>query len=329
MMFKYFLIVFLVFIGIPDISNCQNKEKPVSVIFDSDMGPDYDDVGALALLHALADSGEAKILATVGSNRYSQIAEVFDVINTYFGHPDLPIGVPRGASVEMKDWQGWSNVIVSKYQHDVNSNEDVYGAVELYRKILSKQTDNSINIVTVGFLTNMADLLESKPDKYSELNGRQLVAKKVNKLVSMAGKFPSGKEFNVIKDIPASDYVFENWPTEIVLSGFGIGNKIKTGIPLIENKNIESSPIKDVYSICIPKSEGDKNGRSSWDQTAVLVAVRGADPYYHKVPGQITLNHEGENEWIASEGSHYYLVETKPVEYMQVLINELMQHQGE
>ena len=41
---------------------------PVSVIFDTDMGPDYDDVGALALLHALADSGEVRILATVSSN---------------------------------------------------------------------------------------------------------------------------------------------------------------------------------------------------------------------------------------------------------------------
>ena len=30
------------------------------IIFDTDMGPDYDDVGAIAILHALADTRNAK-----------------------------------------------------------------------------------------------------------------------------------------------------------------------------------------------------------------------------------------------------------------------------
>ena len=38
---------------------CAPKEPPVSLIFDTDMAPDYDDVGALAVLHALADSGSS------------------------------------------------------------------------------------------------------------------------------------------------------------------------------------------------------------------------------------------------------------------------------
>ncbi|MCK9316355.1 MAG: nucleoside hydrolase, partial [Verrucomicrobia bacterium] len=36
---------------------------PAKIIFDTDMAEDVDDVGALALLHALADAGEAEILA--------------------------------------------------------------------------------------------------------------------------------------------------------------------------------------------------------------------------------------------------------------------------
>ena len=43
--------------------------QPVKIIFDTDLGPDYDDVGALAFLHAMADSGKAEILATVASNK--------------------------------------------------------------------------------------------------------------------------------------------------------------------------------------------------------------------------------------------------------------------
>ena len=38
--------------------------SPVPVIFDTDIMGDVDDVGAVAVLHALTDRGEAKILAT-------------------------------------------------------------------------------------------------------------------------------------------------------------------------------------------------------------------------------------------------------------------------
>src|SRR2546426_660484 len=43
--------------------------EPVKVIFDTDMDSDCDDVLALAILHVLADRGEAEILATVVSTK--------------------------------------------------------------------------------------------------------------------------------------------------------------------------------------------------------------------------------------------------------------------
>ena len=53
-------------------SQSANKptKTPMPVIFDTDIGPDYDDVGAMALLHAFADNGECRILATIASNKY-------------------------------------------------------------------------------------------------------------------------------------------------------------------------------------------------------------------------------------------------------------------
>ena len=78
----------------------QKKIKPIAVIFDSDMGPDYDDVGAITLLHAFADSGYAKILATVASTKYEGVAAVFNVFNTYFNRPGILIGVPKGKALE-------------------------------------------------------------------------------------------------------------------------------------------------------------------------------------------------------------------------------------
>ena len=306
--------------------SAQKKSKPVAVIFDTDIGPDYDDVGAITLLHAFADKGEAKILATAASNKYPNAAAVLSVFNTYFKRPDLPIGVVKGNAVAMSDEQHWSDSIVARYPHNIHSNDEAEDAVKVYRKILSQQPDNSVTIVTVGFLTNLANLVTSKPDEYSQLDGMTLIHKKVKLLVSMAGKFPEGKEFNVMIDSLASKTVFTNWPTEIIFSGFEIGEKIKTGLPLVQNNSIKNSPVKDVFSICLPMSKEDNYGRMSWDETAVLVAVKGFEPYYTLQTGKIIVHDDGSNGWDSNAKGHYYLVEKLPYEQVQNLINELMQH---
>ena len=68
--------------------------EPVKVIFDTDMLTDFDDVGALACLHALADAGEAEILATVSSTRGNASVGAVQVINSYYGRGNLPVGAP-------------------------------------------------------------------------------------------------------------------------------------------------------------------------------------------------------------------------------------------
>src|SRR5688500_19154667 len=72
-------------------------QTPVRLILDSDMDSDCDDAGALAVLHALADRGEAEILATVVSSKNPWSAPCVDAINTYYGRGDLPVGAPKGA----------------------------------------------------------------------------------------------------------------------------------------------------------------------------------------------------------------------------------------
>ena len=86
-------------------SVAQATKKPVPVIFDTDMGPDYDDVGAIAMLHAFADKGEAQILATIASTKYEGVGPVLSVLNTYFKRAMLPIGVPRGDASILRDTQ--------------------------------------------------------------------------------------------------------------------------------------------------------------------------------------------------------------------------------
>jgi len=303
------------------------KSTAVPVIFDTDMGPDYDDVGAIAMLHAFADEGAANILATIASTKYDGVAEVLDVFNTYFNRPDIPIGVPSQKASELRDVQHWSDSVRKNYPHSIRGNSEAQDAVELYRKILAGQPDTSVTIITVGFLTNISNLLQSSPDKYSPLNGKDLVDKKVKKLVSMAGKFPEGSEFNVNIDPKASQYVFENFNRPVVLSGFEIGEKIKTGIPLISDSSITNSPVKDVFRISIPMAKEDSAGRMSWDETAVLVGVKGHEPYYTLNEGMITVNAEGYNKWDSSNKKHSRLVEKSRPSEVQDLINRLIMHQ--
>ncbi|MEO8713167.1 MAG: nucleoside hydrolase, partial [Parafilimonas sp.] len=256
-------------------------------------------------------------------------AEVFSVLNTYFKTPNIPIAVPKGEALDLRDWQHWTDSIVKNYPHAINSNKDVPDAVALYRRILSIQPDKSVTIITVGFLTNLKNLLQSKADMFSTLTGEQLVQQKVKQLVSMAGRFPSGSEFNVNRDFVASKYVFENWPTPVLFSGFEIGDKIKCGLPLIHNDSIKNSPVKDVFRISIPLAAEDSAGRKSWDETAVLVAVLGYDRWYNVKRGKIIISDkDGSNTWVDdANGKQLYLVEKTSPEVVQKLINELIMHQ--
>ena len=92
----------------------------------------------------------------------------------------------------------------------------------------------------------------------------------------MAGSFPEGREFNIYVDVKASQFVIREWPTPILFSGFEIGSQIFTGKKLMES-GIRNNPIVDTYTMCLPQD--NPNGRDSWDQTATLVAVRGASKY--------------------------------------------------
>jgi inosine-uridine nucleoside N-ribohydrolase len=246
------MVISLILYGYANQSDEKNVE-PVKLIFDTDLGPDYDDVGALAFLHAMADSGKADILATVTSNKNELVAPSINVINTYFGRSELPIGSPKTNGVDLGSSQHWADSIVKKYPHSIKSTSKVPDAVDVYRKTLSLQPDHSVTIVTVGFLTNLSNLLKSTADKISPLTGNELVIKKVKRLVSMAGRFPEGKEFNIYMDSTASKYVYENWPGEIIFTGFEIGAEIHTGLKLIKS-DIKNSPVKDVFRISIPFS---------------------------------------------------------------------------
>jgi inosine-uridine nucleoside N-ribohydrolase len=318
-----FLIILAYSCGSPKADEATQIPR---ILFDTDLGPDYDDVGALAILNAMADSGKAEILATVSSNKYELVVPCIEIINTYFGRPGLRTGSPKSAGANMSAFQHWPDSLVKKYPHSIKSTSDAPDAVSVYRKILAEQPDNSVTFVTVGFLTNAANLLKSQPDSISPLSGEELISRKIKLFVSMAGHFPEGREFNIWCDSVSSEYVFNEWPGEIIFTGWEIGAELFTGLRLIATET-ENSPVKDVFRISIPMSEEDKPGRKSWDETAVLIAVYGPGKFFNTVKGNILVNPDGSNGWEDDpEGKHSYVTWKMDKKELERFIEDRMMH---
>lgn len=308
--------------------NAQNHKR-VPIIFDTDIAPDYDDVGAMALLHAFADRGEATILATISSNAFETTVPTLSLLNAYFNRPEVPVGVVKNNFPNKNCSQQWAEAIVAKYPHTLTSNAAAMDAVKLYRKILTAQPDKSVTVISVGFFTNLAELLNSTADEYSPLDGTKLVEKKVKQLVSMAARIDkdgkSGYEFNVMVDAAATKKVFADWPTPVTLSGFEIGEKILTGIRLIHNETIQNSPVKDAFKIALAK-DSNTIGRNSWDETAVLIAVRGIGPWFDYRKLNFNVETDGKNVLIPGEKFKYIIFKQTPEEIAKQ-IEDLMMHQ--
>lgn len=279
------------------------QAEPVKLVFDTDMGNDTDDVMALCMIHALQSRGMVDLLAVTVTKDHPQAAAFVDAVNTFYGRPDVPIGVVRnGATPE----PGKFNLLADaknedgslRYPHDLASGADAPEAVGLLRKLLAAQPDNSVVLVQTGFFTNFQRLLASQPDAASPLGGRELIAKKVKVLSIMAGAFQTVDwntrhlEYNVVKDIPAAQSLAKIWPTPVVWSGYEIG--VAAAFPHVSIEQdleyVKHHPLKESYVLYNPPP----HDRPTWDPTSLLVAVFPDRGYFGLSPaGTVTVEDNG------------------------------------
>jgi inosine-uridine nucleoside N-ribohydrolase len=151
--------------------------QSIKVILDTDMDSDVDDVGAMAMLHTLANNKVLEILGVIVTSDDKYAPTCTDAINHYYKRANIPVGVQK--NISLKEFSKYTRQISEEFKHKLKSYNDAEDAVDLYRRLLSSQPDSSITIITIGHLTNLAALLDSKPDMYSPLNGVELIRKKV------------------------------------------------------------------------------------------------------------------------------------------------------
>ena len=241
------------------------ETNPKRVIFETDMSTDVDDVGALAVLHALADNGEAEILAISFNEVHPSGAGTICAINTWYNRGDIPIGIYKGDLTD-PDESSYLDGIAANFPHDLPTTP-IPSSLELYQQVLREQPDNSVTIISVGFLNNLYDLLQTDSN---------LVAQKVKELVVMALLIDD--PYNTVRHdlIDKSEYVIHNWPTPLVISQHG--ESVHTGARLAETP--AENPVREAY---YRRFNGQYKGRSSWDQIAVLYGVRGLSNYFTEV----------------------------------------------
>jgi len=294
------------------------------VILDTDIGPDVDDAGTVALLHALADRGEAQILAMANCTSSEWGAPCLDALNTYYRRPNIPVGTFKGQGflANPQEHEKYNRAVAERFPNSLKSGRSAPDAAVVYREVLSAQPDRSVTFCAVGPLNNLQRLLDSRPDAFSALSGAELVARKVKQLYVMGGRYPEGKEWNFEQDPAAAARVMRDWPTPVCLSGFEIGVRVHTGARLASEAPAES-PLRAAYALYI----GAGKERESWDQTAALAAVRG--PFVHwsaSAPGTVSVDPKtGANRWRpAAGGRHRYLIERDSIPRVKQTIEELM-----
>lgn len=251
----------------------------VPVIFDTDLGSDCDDAGAMAVLHKLADDGHVDLLATIHSSRPDQGDNPFgagamDAINTYYNRPDLRLGVSKQTDVGDPKVDYIKEIAndTERYGHDIVRNSQVENMVKTYVDLLKTHSD--VVIITVGHPIALYHLLDRG---YAEL-----IDHSVDRWVAMGlgatwsrwahdWNFTANGMHRYINDI------IQNWPTQLYVSTSG--KHVKTGKTLFAHYD-NDNPVHRAYDLFL-----DGGGeRSSWDQIATLFAAFGNNEWFSVDP---------------------------------------------
>ena len=262
-------------------------DQPVSIILDTDIGPDVDDVGALALLHVCAHYRLCRILAVTHCTSSPYGVPCVHVINEAYRQADIPVGTLQAPNfLDAPEYRRFNEHLARK---DINRTCCAPDATGLIIERLRKQPDNSVVLVAIGPLINLYNCLMAENEHISCQDIRTLIKAKIRRTVIMGGA-ACGREWNFAMHPLAARTVCSDWPAPIVFSTFEIGASIISGRRWAGMP--EDHPVREAYRLHAPE------GRPSWDLTAVWAAVFGYEPLYRlSGNGRMVVDLTGKSCW--------------------------------
>ena len=306
---QWLLATLLVLCGTMSLTSCsdddivviddgQDQQDVPLIILDTDIGSSTDDLFSLEMLHRYQDEGRCKLLGVIVNREGEDYAACADVVNTYFGHGDVPIGLVEDGVPNPHIFIDYRQLPQYKTKDGklmFDTSIDDYSALpkgwELYRRLLAAQPDHSVNICSVGFVACIVHLLESEPDEISPLSGIELVRRKVKCLYLQAGCFSHSDEpdYNFLQGSVFAYDFFALWPkdVDIIFSPMEVGLTVDYDPQQVISDIdwTDRHPIKQVYMNC-----NCYTGQKMWDPMTVIQAVESNDFFALSMRGTVELS---------------------------------------
>ncbi len=285
----------------PSVPKAQ-KAEPINLILDADFGSSTDDLFALMMINHFMDEGRVDLKGVIVDREGAKNAGVVDIFNTYYGHPNVPVGLERNGVKNPRCFIPYNGICDLKdvhgnpmFKRSFDENKCMEG-YKLYRKLLSEAKDKSITVVAIGFMTTIAQLFESGADEYSKEKGVDLFGKKVKAVYIQSGRFEAGDSlsgYNMRAASKQAAVFYNNLPkdVDIIMSPSNIGDLMDYSPKdvLADLSTTERNPIKAVYThyTC-------DTGQRMWDTNCLVNAVDGDEGYYLSPRGWVTFVDLGE-----------------------------------
>ena len=315
-------VTIIALFGMMLFMSCNNRDNSDSpqeyvgmplIILDTDIGSSTDDLFALEMLYRYEEQGLCQLLGVVVDREGEQNAVFTDVMNTYFGHGNVPIGLVREGIDNPKVWIDYAHVADMQDGHGqpmfsrtVTNYSALPDGWQLYRQLLATQPDHSVSIVCTGFVTCLAQLLQSEGDEYSPLNGVELVRRKVKCIYMQGGVFGETEEpdFNFAQGADFAQTFFRLWPADIdmVFSPMETGQAVEyTPEQVIGDVSwTDAHPIKQVYMTC-----NCNTGQRMWDVMPTVQAAEGDHLFTLSERGILTVTPECVTIFTPSATGHF------------------------
>ncbi len=324
---KWMMVAILI-CGSSLLSSCttDNEDNPAQseqkeykgvplVILDTDIGSSTDDLFTIEMAYRYEDEGRCKLLGIVVDREGEDYAALADVMNTYFGHANVPIGLERNGIKTPRvfiDYRNLYKLTTGKgepmFKQTVSDYSTLPDGWKLYRQLLASQPDHSVSICSLGFVSCLTHLLASEPDDLSPLSGVELVRQKVKCLYLMAGIFTSSEEpeYNFLQAPEFAKKFFELWPRDVdaVFSPMEVGNEIeyKPETVISDISRTDIHPIKQVYM-----NYNCDTGQKMWDPMTLIQAVEGDAMFSLSERGIVSLTSKiGTSFTPSATGNHRY-----------------------
>ena len=286
-----------------------------NIILDTDLGGDCDDASAIALANKFFNNGEVNVLAMTYSNNDKDGALLTSVINKYYGN-DFPVGLLKNSELKIQ----YGIDMVEKTLEILGIEKDyskLQNANDLYYEKLMNAEDNSVTVICIGQLRNVAVFLESD---FNGVSGQEIFNRKVKELYIMGGYFNQESEYysfcgfvmsgeyNIVTDVHSARTIMEKVETNIIFCDWDIGVDVLTFEKFSTNYN-EKYPVSICYKLY-------QNGaRHSWDPITVLYAIKGDNEYFSSKVGNVSINEKGRTFFEENTcGKHRIMLLAKPKE---------------